>query len=123
MAQSLNLEKGIENYIHHINTWWWGKTITIVSRDGYLIVEIQFDNNYPSIAFIKGLSVFPTCRKKRYGTELIGYCEDIAKKEGMSFLQLSANKEQDWLVEWSKRLGFVVIMKDENEFTMLKKIL
>lgn len=111
------------NYIHHVNTWWWGKTITLVSKDGYSTVELQFDNNYPSIAFIKGLSVFTSRRNEGYGTELMGCCEAIAKKEGMTFLQLSANKEQDWLVEWYKRLGFVVIMKDENEFTMLKKIL
>ena len=114
--------KGRSNYIHHVNTWWWGKTITLVSKDGYSTVELQFDDNYPTIAFIKGLSVFQTRRKEGYGTEIMGCCEAIAKKEGYTFLQLSVNKEQDWLVEWYKHLGFVIIMKDEHEFTMLKTI-
>lgn len=112
--------KGMYNYIHHVNTWWWGKTITLVSKDGYSTVELQFDYNYPSIAFIKGLSVFQTRRKEGYGTEIMGCCEAVAKKEGYAFLQLCVNKEQNWLVDWYKRLGFIVIMKDEHEFTMLK---
>lgn len=37
--------KGRSNYIHHVNTWWWGKTITLVSKDGYSTVELQFDDN------------------------------------------------------------------------------
>lgn len=110
----------MHNYIHHVNTWWWGKTITLVSKDGYSTVELQFDYNYPSIAFIKGLSVFQTRRKEGYGTEIMGCCEAVAKKEGYAFLQLCVNKEQNWLVDWYKRLGFIVIMKDEHEFTMLK---
>ena len=114
--------KGMHNYIHHVNTWWWGKTITLVSKDGYSTVELQFDYNYPSIVFIKGLSVFQTRRKEGYGTEIMGCCEAVAKKEGYTFLQLSVNKEQDWLVEWYKHLGFVIIMKDEHEFTMLKTL-
>ena len=116
------MTKGMHNYIHHVNTWWWGKTITLVSKDGYSTVELQFDDNYPSIAFIKGLSVFSTHRKEGYGTEIMGCCEAVAKKEGYTFLQLSVNKEQDWLVEWYKHLGFVIIMKDEHEFTMLKTL-
>ena len=114
--------KGMHNYIYHVNTWWWGKTITLVSKDGYSTVELQLDDNYPSTAFIKGLSVFSTRRKEGYGTEIMGCCEAVAKKEGYTFLQLSVDKEQDWLVEWYKHLGFVIIMKDEHEFTMLKAL-
>lgn len=112
----------MHNYIHHVNTWWWGKTITLVSKDGYSTVELQFDNNYPTIAFIKGLSVFQTRRKEGYGTEIMSCCEAVAKKEGYTFLQLSVNKEQDWLVEWYERLGFTIIQIDEHEYIMLKAL-
>lgn len=112
----------MHNYIHHVNTWWWGKTITLVSKDGYSTVEIQFDKNLPNTAFIKGLMTFTTRQKEGYGTEMMKLCEYIAKKEKMKFLQLSANKEQDWLVEWYKRLGFETLQIDEHEFTMLKQI-
>lgn len=114
--------KGQNNYIYHINTWWWGKTITLVSKDGYSTVELQFDNSMPNIAVIKGLMVFTTRQKEGYGTEMMNICEYTAKKEGAKFLQLSANKEQDWLVEWYKKLGFVTIQIEEHEFIMFKQI-
>ena len=114
--------KGLSNYRQYINTWWWGKTITLVSTDGYSTVELQFDDSLPNQAVIKGLMVFITRQREGYGTEMMNLCEHIAKKEGMKFLQLSANKEQDWLVGWYERLGFVIISKDEHEYTMIKQI-
>ena len=97
--------KGLGNYRQHINTWWWGKTITLLSTDGYSTVELQFDNSLPNMAVIKGLMVFSTRQREGYATEMMNLCEHIAKKEGAKFLQLSVNKEQGWLVDWYKRLG------------------
>lgn len=114
--------KGQNNYIYHINTWWWGKTVTLVSKDGYSTVEIQFDNSLPNIAVIKGLMVFTTRQKEGYGTEMLNLCHEVARKEKAQFLQLSVNKEQDWLVDWYRRFGFVIIQIDEHEFLMLKQI-
>lgn len=110
------------DYICHYNEWWWGKTYQIITKDGYGTVEIQFDDSYPSIAFIKGLSVYKSKRKQGIGTELINWCNNFAIEKGYPFLQLSVNKEQDWLVNWYKTLGFVTIMKDDHEYTMLKQI-
>lgn len=113
---------GISNYRQYVNTWWWGKTITLVSTDGYSTVELQFDNSLPNIAVIKGLMVFQPRLREGYGTEMMNICEHIAKKEGAKFLQLSANKEQDWLVDWYKRLGYTIVQIDEHEFAMLKAL-
>lgn len=111
-----------ENYIYHRNKWWWGETLTLVARDGLSTVEIQYDDNYPTIAFIKGLSVYQSARQEGIGTELLKLCEEIAKNEGYLFTQLTANKEQEWLVKWYKSSGYQIIMKDEHEFTMLKQL-
>lgn len=110
------------NCIVHRNKWWWGETITLVVKNGCAVVEIQFDNNYPTIAFVKGLIVQEDKRRERIGTKLLRTCERIAKDEGYLFTQLCANKEQDWLVEWYKSLGYHIIMKDDHEFTMLKTL-
>ena len=106
--------------VEHLNKWWWGCTFTLIVGDGLGIVEVQFDDNYPSVAFIKGLSVIESERQKGLGKELIDQCVLIALREQKQFLQLSANKKKDWLVRWYKRLGFVIYMTDDNEITMLK---
>lgn len=106
--------------IEHFNKWWWGCTFTLVTDNGNGIVELQIDNNYPSTAFVKGLSVLEKDRWKGIGSELIEHCELIAQREGKSLLQLTVNKEQEWLVDWYKRIGFQRTMIDDHEFTMLK---
>lgn len=113
---------GEENYIFHWNEWWWGRTVTLVSKGGYASVELQFDNSLPNMAVIKGLMVFTTRQRKGYGTEMLNICHEIARSEHITFLQLSANKEQQWLVDWYERFGFTIIAKDEHEVTMIKQI-
>ena len=108
------------NFVVHFNKWWWGSTATVIFGEGLGIVEIQFDDNYPSIAFIKGLSVLELHRRKGLGKELIDHCVSIALREKKQFLQLSVDKEQEWIVAWYQRLGFITILTDEHEFTMMK---
>ena len=110
------------NYYQHVNLWWWGKTNTLVHREGIATVELQFDDNYPAIVFVKGVSVLSQNRRMGIGTEMLLLCEEIARIEGKQFLQLNADKENNWLVNWYKKLGYIIIAKDEHEFTMLKSI-
>lgn len=110
------------NCIVHRNKWWWGETITLVVKNGCAVVEIQLDDNYPTIAFVKGLIVQEDKRREGIGTKLLRVCERVAKEEGYLFIQLTANKEQDWLVKWYESLGYRIIMKDEHEFSMLKQL-
>lgn len=111
-----------ENYIQHNNRWWWGKTITLIHKGGWASIEIQFDNNYPSVAFIKGLIVFEYKRKKRIGTDLLLLSEEIAKSYGKRFTQLSADINKEWLVKWYERNGYIISYKDEHEYTMIKDL-
>ena len=108
--------------IIHRAKWWWGETITLVVKNSSAVVEIQLDDNYPTIAFVKGLIVQEDKRREGIGTKLLRICEKVAKEEGYLFTQLTANKEQDWLVKWYKSSGYQIIMKDEHEFTMLKQL-
>lgn len=110
------------NYIQHVNTWFWGKTDTIVHKEGIATVELQLDDNYPAIAFVKGLLVYESNRKQGLGTEMLKLCEMIARGMGYKYLQLSADKTKDWLVAWYQKMGFEIICKDEHEYTMLKRI-
>lgn len=111
-----------ENYIQHCNRWWWGKTITLIHNKGLASVEIQCDNDYPNVAFIKNLIVFEYTRKKGIGTDLLRLSEDIAKSYGKRFTQLSADINKEWLVKWYEKNGYVIIYKDEHEYTMLKAL-
>lgn len=108
--------------VEHVNKWWWGKTITFIKDGGKATVELQMDDNYPRVVFIKGLSVIESERRKGLGTELLALCERVARKECAKFLQLTADKEKEWLVEWYKKHGFVVFMHDEHEEVMVKAL-
>ena len=106
----------------HENTWWWGKCISIIESCGNACVDIKFEENSHYCAYIEGLIVGTNVRRQGIGTELIVLCERLAYERGCSYIELLANKEQKWLVDWYKRLGFQVIYVYEHEYRMLKKI-
>lgn len=114
--------KWFPDYICHYNTWWWGITLTLVHNKGIATVELQFDNEYPNVAFIKGISVVPDSRTKGYGTQMMELCEKLAKDAGMKMLQLAAEKENNWLVQWYNKCGFVIYGLSEHEYVMIKNI-
>ena len=107
--------------IYHDNKWYWGNTTTIITEGCMGMVELQYDNNYPTVAFIKGLSVHKSARKCGIGNTLLELCHQEALKKGMKFLQLNVLQDS-WLVDWYKRKGFTTIYKDEHEFTMWKQL-
>lgn len=108
--------------IYHDNNWYWGDTTTIITTDSLGMVELQYDNKYPSIAFIRGLSVHYSARKGGIGNALLDLCKKEAIKRGKKFLQLNVQKDS-WLVQWYERRGFTTIFEDDNEFTMWKQII
>ena len=80
--------------VEHFNKWWWGSTFTLIADQGHGIVEVQLDDNYPSIAFVKGLSVLESERRKGLGKKLLDQCVILALREQKQLLQLSVNKEK-----------------------------
>jgi GNAT superfamily N-acetyltransferase len=108
--------------IYHDNEWFWGEDTTIVSIDGISMVSIQFDNSYPTVAFVRSLCVHSSRRKEGIGTTLLKLCDEVALKKGKKFLQLNVNKKQNWLIDFYKKNGYTTIYEDEHEFTMWKQL-
>ena len=105
----------------HNNQWHWGNTLTIIRYDGMASVELQCDNRYPTIAFIKELIVHDTCRNQGIGDKMLDACFSEAIKLNKLFLQLNVLKDS-WLVGWYERKGFTIIYEDDNEYTMWKQL-
>lgn len=105
----------------HNNQWYWGNTLTLIRYDGMASVELQCDNKYPTIAFIKGLIVHDTCRNQGIGNKMLDVCFSEAIKLNKLFLQLNVLKDS-WLVGWYERKGFTIIYEDDNEYTMWKQL-
>lgn len=110
----------MRKFVLHRNKWWWGHTTNIIEGNGYGEVEIQFDSSWINVAYIRGLSVFDSERKKGLGTKLMcnAICE--AKSSGMKFVKLDVEKEKEWLVAWYERLGFTSTNEDEHTYSMIK---
>ena len=105
--------------IYHNCTWWWGETVKIFLPSGEGIIEVQLDKSTPNTAYLSGLSVLPECRCQQLGKQLIEYATNVAIDKGKKFLQLSAEKNNEWLVNWYKRLGFEVWSEEEHEYSMI----
>ena len=109
-----------DKYFIHSNSWWWGCDYHIIRRDGSGIVNIQFDDKMPEVCYIEGLSVVENERGNGIGRSLLELCEVLARQENKTFLTLSAEKSNQWSVEWYKRMGFCIYNVDDHTFTMIK---
>ena len=105
--------------IYHNCTWWWGETVNIFLSNGEGTIEVQIEKSTPNTAYFRGLSVLPESRRHQLGTQLIAYATKVAIDKGLKFLQLTADKNNDWLVNWYKRLGFEIWSEEEHEYVMV----
>ena len=105
--------------IYHNCTWWWGETVKIILSSGQGIIEVQLDKSTPNIAYLSGLSVLLECRRQQLGKHLIEYATNVAIDKGKKFLQLSVEKNNEWLINWYKRLGFEIWSEEEHEYSMI----
>lgn len=109
-------------YKFHVAEWWWGKSITVVCKLTLSLVEMQIESKSPQTMYLKGLIVSEETRRRGVGTSLMTICEHYAKEYHCNFMQLSADKNNEWLVAWYERLGFVKQAEDDNEYIMIKKV-
>lgn len=105
--------------VYHNCTWWWGETVKIILSSGEGTIEVQLDKSTPNIAYLSGLSVIHECRRQQLGKQLIEYATNIAIDKGKKFLQLTADKTNEWLVNLYKRLGFEIWSEEEHEYVMI----
>lgn len=107
-------------YLIHENDWWWGRTITLISENGKISVEIAFDKERPNVGFIRNFIVYPTERGKGIGRMALEYCEDIIGKNICKFAELTVDKSKERLISWYNSVGYITISEDSNEYIMLK---
>ena len=105
--------------VYHNCTWWWGETVKIIISSGQGIIEVQLDKSTPNIAYLSGLSVLTECRRQQLGKQLIEYATNIAIDKRKKFLQLSVEKNKEWLINWYKRLGFEIWSEEEHVYSMV----
>ena len=108
------------NYLCHTNEWYWGVSVDIVHKQGFGIVCVKLDNDYPHTAFICDLSVFVLNRKQGLGRELMENAFAVAKKHARSYAEIQVDKTKDWLVAWYQTLGFEITVVGKDEYTMFK---
>lgn len=107
-------------WLLHRNIWWWGQSLTVVHKEGIATIDVCLDNSCPKTAYAKNLSVFSDNRRKGLGTELLALAEDLAKRHGRMFIELSADKNNEWLVAWYEKAGYVITQVEEHEYRMTK---
>lgn len=114
--------KHIDHIEYHHNQWWWGESITMIYDIGVGIVELQFCDDMPNMAFIRALSVQPYYRQKGIGRYMLAACGELARHNDVPFLQLNVDRNEEWLVNWYQRRGFVVTGEDDHEYRMTKPL-
>lgn len=100
--------------------WWWGTNISVADEDG--LFEVQLDKSMPNVAFVRGLIVKNSSRRKGVGTRMMSLAEDIARKHGKRIMELDADKENEWLWKWYERLGYVILSEDDHNYCMIKML-
>lgn len=91
--------------ITHKNTWWWGKTHTIILEQGIGLVNVSVHNEAQDIATIHGISVHDSYRDMGYGDCLLERAENEARLMGAKSVELTARRGS-WEELWYKRKGY-----------------
>jgi len=109
----------------HNNKWYWGNSQYIIIDNGCGMITTQYLDDEPNICWISTLSVVEYKRKQGIGTRLIKLARMCAKDNDCTTLMLRAEKNVEWLINWYKKLGFVIdesYKDDDHYFQMIKKI-
>lgn len=106
--------------INYFETEWiWGKSWTILI-DNVGMVELQFTNGY-RYAYLCNLIVSSEHQHKGLGTKLMSKAEEIVKDKGFNEIHLKVEKEKDLLVKWYEKLGYKIII-EEDDYLYMRKI-
>ena len=92
--------------VHQI--WKDYHTWFIFSNNGVASCRISIYDDNPTDCVISDLYVHETFRNQGYATELLKFCNKIAKADGCTTISLRSDQD-DWVREWYKRLNFEVV--------------
>ena len=104
----------------HQNTWLWGRTETIVVKDGAGICSVSIDNDDYSVAWIHGLSVLPAFRRQGLGRQLLETAQYRAGIMGAKVIFLKADPDS-FVADWYRREGFKNEYTDEVGYIVMSK--
>lgn len=89
----------------HQNTWLWGRSETIVMKDGAGICSVSIENDDFSVAWIHNLSVIPGFRRQNLGKALLQTALRRAGEMGANIAFLKADPNS-FVAGWYFREGF-----------------
>lgn len=106
----------------HKNDWFWGTTYTFIFGSGKSIIKLTTENDVPGIGILSGLSVLPCYTGKGLGKQTLEFTISYARGLGLESLEISAEKlpENEWIVDWYKRLGFVEFLDNDPDYINFK---
>ena len=88
--------------------------IFLLEADGEIIgkVDIELPKKAHQVAYLRRLFIKPAMRGKGYGSELVRYCINYAKKNGMNFLDIYVQEDNKTAINLYKKLGFSIKHKE-----------
>lgn len=104
----------IQNLIHNVCDWCWGKSKTITLSDGKGSVEIQYCNG-GNCAYICNLAVVPRIRGNGVGKELLQAAEMDVRSNGWTWARLKVEKDKERLINWYRKQGWDEIRYNSDE--------
>lgn len=116
------------NCYHH-NEWPWGRTVTIITKDGAGTVEMSFEKDNPGVCYVSGLSVLPHYRKQGIATylmqEVVNYClTDNLETHDNPIFRIDLNSViEPFVLDFYHKLGFTYIKEDGGYMRMYKIII
>ena len=120
-------QRKVGRFVRHYNTWWWGRSVTVIAYDGTGMVELCIDDKHDDWGFINSLMVEPRQRRNGLGTALLLECERVGRECGLSKFFLTVRKDCQWRIEWYAKMGYELDEEDygegaEFEYRMYKMI-
>lgn len=104
----------IQNLIHNVCEWNWGKSKTITLSDGKGSVCINYSTG-GNCAYICDLAVVPRLRGNGVGKELLQAAESDVRSNGFPFARLKVEKDKEHLINWYRKQGWDEIRYNSDE--------
>ena len=82
---------------------------------GTILVTIENYFTNSNTAYLGQFGVLPEFKKMGLGTKLMEFCENLAKEEGFSGIQLDTAIPAKHLVEWYLRRGYQIVGQEHYE--------
>lgn len=124
LTEKLNTQKA---YLFYLETSAIG-VVFVSDKDLYYYTEddIQkFTGQSLKSLYISTLAINPEFQHRGFASQIIQFCKDLAKQQGIKYLRLDCNGSDQPLVDFYHRRGFVTVspMEKEPEYLLLEKVL